>query len=398
MSDKQSASVFQIFSIFLLLGLTSFGGPVAHIGYFHQEFVKRRGWLNEAQFSQLLALCQFIPGPASSQLGFAIGLSRGGGLGALAAFIGFTLPSVLALVAFVSLLPLLSEGLGQALVHGLKIVAFVVVADAVLGMASKLCPDPARKTMAIAAVIALLLFASPGSQLMLIVIAAFVGVWLFKNKIEANSNSQALSIHITPIVAKLSGTLFAVLLVATLLSFEQTTSFVLTSLYQAGALVFGGGHVVLPYLEKAFVSSGLLDKETFLAGYGAVQAVPGPLFTFASYLSAVIPTSLSLWLMVTLGTLAVFLPGFLLLLAVLPAWQQVSHNQHAKAALAGVNAVVVGILAAALYNPIFTSSILAVEDLAVALVGFVILSVWKKPPIWVVIWGIIASIGLFLLS
>lgn len=397
MTDKQPVSVFQIFSIFLLLGLTSFGGPVAHIGYFHQEFVKRRGWLSEAQFSQLLALCQFIPGPASSQLGFAIGLSRGGSLGAIAAFVGFTLPSVLALVGFVSLLPLLSEGIGQALVHGLKIVAFVVVTDAVLGMATKLCPDATRKSMALAAVIALLLFASPGLQLIIIVIAAFLGAWLFKNKIEVHSNSEVLSIYIAPIVAKFSGVLFVALLVASLLSYEQTTSFVLASLYQAGALVFGGGHVVLPYLEQAFVGTGLLDKETFLAGYGAVQAVPGPLFTFASYLSAVIPTSLSLWLMVTLGTLAVFLPGFLLLLAVIPMWQKVSHNSQARAALAGVNAAVVGILAAALYDPIFTSSIIATEDLAIALVGFAILSVWKKPPIWVVVWGVVASLGLFLL-
>ena len=189
--------------------------------------------------------------------------------------------------------------------------------------------------------------------------------------------------------------MFVVLLIASLLSFEQTVSFILASLYQAGALVFGGGHVVLPYLEQAFVGTGLLDKETFLAGYGAVQAVPGPLFTFASYLSAVIPTGLSLWLMVTLGTLAVFLPGFLLLLAAIPMWQKVSHNSQAKAALAGVNAAVVGILAAALYNPIFTSSILTTLDLVIALVGFVILTVWKKPPIWVVTWGLLASLGLY---
>jgi len=391
MTEQPKGSVFQIFYIFLLLGLTSFGGPVAHIGYFNQEFVKRRQWLTEAQFSQLLAMCQFIPGPASSQLGFAIGLSRAGGLGALAAFVGFTLPSVLALVAFVSLLPLLSDGVGQAFVHGLKIVAFVVVADAVIGMASKLCPDPVRKTIALFATGSLLFLSSVHMQLVLIVLAALVGIVWCKN--ETNDTQDNLNITVSAKVASISMLLFALLLVASLFQFDNTLTSMLASFYQAGALVFGGGHVVLPYLEQSFVASELVDKETFLAGYGAVQAVPGPLFTFASYLAAVVPTSYPLWLTVLLGTMAVFLPGFLLLFAVLPMWQQVAQNPTARAALAGVNAAVVGLLAAALYQPIFTSSILQTNDLVIALVGFILLTVWKKPPIWVVTWGLVASLA-----
>ena len=398
MNDKQPISAFQIFTIFLLLGLTSFGGPVAHIGYFHQEFVKRRKWLSEAQFSQLLALCQFIPGPASSQLGFAIGLSRAGGLGALAAFIGFTLPSVLVLVGFVSLLPILSEGIGQTLIHGLKIVAFVVVTDAVIGMAGKLCPDPMRKSIALISMIVLLLFPAAALQLVVIICAAFIGMYFCQGSILEQQKNASLDIKISVGIAKLCGFLFAILLLVAMLSPQQTTVFVLASLYQAGALVFGGGHVVLPYLEQAFVGTGLLDKSTFLAGYGAVQAVPGPLFTFASYLSAAVPTSLPVWYMVILGTIAVFLPGFLLLLAVLPVWQKVSGDHRAKSALAGINASVVGLLAAALYDPIFISSILSVHDLAIALVGFGLLTIWKRPPIWVVIWGLLASFSLFWLT
>ena len=393
MTKTVSASVFQVFYIFLLLGLTSFGGPVAHIGYFHQEFVTRRKWLSDEQFSQLLAICQFIPGPASSQLGFAIGLSRAGGLGALAAFIGFTLPSVLALVMFVSLLPLLSEGLGQALVHGLKIVAFVVVTDAVIGMANKLCTDNARKTIALSTAGLLLLISSSFAQIAIIIAAGLIGLKLFKT--EAKTEHAGWSIDLPKWLSTLCLFSFLGLLTLTFWPSELISHSIFASFYQAGSLVFGGGHVVLPYLEQSFVATGLLDKETFLAGYGAVQAVPGPLFTFASYLSAVVATELPSWLIILIGTLAVFLPGFLLLLAVLPKWQTISANNNAKAAISGVNAAVVGLLAAALYDPIFTSSILSATDLVIAIVGFGILVVWKKPPIWVVIWGIVASLAMY---
>lgn len=262
----------------------------------------------------MLAVCQFIPGPASSQLGFAIGLAKGGVFGALAAFIGFTLPSVLMLVAFVSFLPLLSNGIGEAIVHGLKLVAVIVVADAVLGMASKLCSDWRRRFIAILVAAVLILVSSTYLQLGVIVFAAVVGICLFRRDVKVTE--QSLDFPVSSAIAKLCLALFSVLLLFSLTSFNTTESQTLASLFQAGSLVFGGGHVVLPYLEQSFVGQGLIDKETFLAGYGATQAVPGPLFTFASYISAVVPTELPLWLMVTLGTLAVFTPGFLLLIAV----------------------------------------------------------------------------------
>lgn len=372
-----------------MLGLTSFGGPIAHIGYFHQAFIKQKKWLTEAEFSQLLAVCQFIPGPASSQLGFAIGFARGGMLGGLAAFIGFTLPSVLALVAFVSVLPMLTSDIGGALVHGLKLVAVIIVADAVLGMATKLCSDLKRKLIALIAAVILLILPFTYTQIGVVLLGALIGVWLYKSKIKAEQSSFQLAISANS--GKVCMVIFSTLLLVSLFPHENLILQTLASLYQAGAMVFGGGHVVLPYLEQSFVAQGIIDKETFLAGYGATQAVPGPLFTFASYISAVIPTSLPIWQMVTLGTVAVFLPGFLLLFAALPAWQKVANNSTAKAALSGVNAAVVGVLAASFYDPIVTSSLLSLIDVAITLIGFAIIRVWQKPPIWVVTWVLFAS-------
>lgn len=388
-NHDNKTSVWHIFITFLVLGLTSFGGPIAHIGYFHQAFIKQKKWLSEDEFSQILALCQFIPGPASSQLGFAIGYAKGGIGGAFAAFIGFTLPSVLALVAFVSVLPLLATDTGNTLVHGLKLVAVIVVSDAVIGMATKLCPDIQRKVIALLAGVILLSVSSTYIQLALVLFGALVGIWACKSAVE--TDDKGLNLAVPMGAAKWCFLIFSLLLIFALVPFDNPVSQALASLYQAGALVFGGGHVVLPYLEQAFVSQGLVDKETFLAGYGATQAVPGPLFTFASYLSAVTPTDLPVWLMVAIGTLAVFAPGFLLLFAVLPIWQKVASNIKARAALAGVNAAVVGILAACLYDPIITSSILSWQDLVIAAVGLGVLKIWQKPPLWVVIWALAAS-------
>lgn len=387
--DNKSTSAWQIFLTFLLLGVTSFGGPIAHIGYFHQAFIKQKKWLTEAEFSQMLAVCQFIPGPASSQLGFAIGFARGGVLGALAAFIGFTLPSVLLLVAFVSLLPLLSTDVGEALVHGLKLVALIVVTDAVFGMTKKLCTDWKRRLITAFTILFLLIATSTYAQLSAVLFGAAIG-FLFC-RAEIRQEQSKLNLAISSTAAKVSLSLFLVLLICALVPYQNSIGQLLASFYQAGAMVFGGGHVVLPYLEQSFVGQGLIDKATFLAGYGATQAVPGPLFTFASYLSAVIPTELPSWLMILLGTLAVFTPGFLLLFAALPAWQKVSSNSRAKAAAAGVNAAVVGILATSLYDPIFTSSVLSLSDVLVAVVGLILLTVWQKPPIWVVAWCLSAS-------
>lgn len=392
MHHKNETSVLQIFLTFLVMGLTSFGGPIAHIGYFHQAFIKQKKWLTEAEFSQMLAVCQFIPGPASSQLGFAIGFAKGGVFGALAAFVGFTLPSVLALVAFVSFLPLLSSVLGDALIHGLKLVAVIVVADAVISMAGKLCFDTKRKLIAVLAAVALLLAPSTYMQVGVVVLGAVIGLLLFKA--DLTTKDSGLNLAISGNVAKVCLLLFLVLLLFALLPHENVVTHTFARLYQAGALVFGGGHVVLPYLEQSFVGQGMISQETFLAGYGATQAVPGPLFTFASYLSAVIPAELPMWLMVTLGTLAVFLPGFLLLFAALPAWQNVANNTKAKAAIAGVNAAVVGVLAASLYDPIITSSLLTFTDLIITLVGFALLKVWNRPPIWAVAWALLASLAL----
>lgn len=392
MHDKKEASAAQIFLIFLILGLTSFGGPTAHIGYFHQTFIKQKKWLTEAEFSQMLALCQFIPGPASSQLGVAIGFSKGGLLGAFAAFIGFTVPSVIALVAFVSFLPLFSNDLGLVLIHGLKLVAVIVVTDAVISMASKLCFDIKRKCIALLAAIMLLLVSSTYMQVGTILLGALIGLWLFR--VETKGEEAALKLAVSANMAKACLLLFLVLLIFALLPYENVTNQVLASLYQAGSLVFGGGHVVLPFLEESVVGQGVITEQTFLAGYGATQAVPGPLFTFASYISAVIPVDLPTWLMVTLGTLAVFLPGFLLLFAVLPAWQSVASNYKAKAALAGVNAAVVGVLAASLYDPIITSSLLGLTDVLITLIGLALLRWWGQPPIGIVAWTLLANLVL----
>lgn len=381
----------EVFAVFLKLGLTCFGGPVAHLGYFRNELVIQRHWLSESQFSQLFAICQFLPGPASSQLGFSLGLIRAGWLGALAAFFAFTLPSALLLIGFASLLPALSSPLGMAAIHGLKIVAFAVVADAVLGMSKKLCPDSQRVIIAILSAAILLVIGHSWAQLLVVLAGAMAGIYFCR--IQATETSSNIPIHYGTRLGGLLLFIFLGLLLGLPLFSTQNASLISLAevFYRAGALVFGGGHVVLPLLEKSVVSSGWITSETFLAGYGASQAIPGPIFSFSAYLGAVTPTGHNQWLGATIALLFMFTPGFLLIAGVLPFWRAISHNRSVINAVAGVNAAVVGLLAAALYNPIFISAIQNTHDMVIALIAFALLAFWRVSVIVILIWSVVAS-------
>ena len=393
------ASVANVFITFLKLGLTSFGGPIAHIGYFRKELIEKQQWANEHQFSQLLAICQFLPGPASSQLGFALGLMRAGWLGALAAFIAFTLPSALLLIGFASALPLLSNAVGVAIIHGLKLVAIAVVADAVYNMSKKLCPDNTRRVMALLATVALLLMQVAWAQILMIMAGAIAGILLCRDteSITGLINSANPSVSKwNKRIALLLLSLFTALLLATLLLQNQTGLIAIgQGFYRAGALVFGGGHVVLPLLEDAVVNTGWVSNESFLAGYGASQAIPGPMFAFAAYLGAIIPNSHSIhWLSALVALLFMFLPGFLLIAAALPLWQSVANKPSASKAISGVNAVVVGILAAALIDPIIISTITSIVDLIISGIALLLLVKWRSSPLIIVIWCVLASLAI----
>jgi chromate transporter len=393
-SNIQSGTPFEVFNTFLKLGLSSFGGPVAHIGYFRTKFVEQEKWLSESQFSQLLVICQFLPGPASSQLGFTIGLLRAGWLGALFAFLAFTLPSAILLIAFASLLPLLDGTIGQALIHGLKLVACAVVADAVLGMAKKLCPDWQRLAIAVFATIILIFFSSIWLQIAVVGLGGIAGFVLCRH--ISNQSAESISVSYGKKTAALLFSVFGILLLALpLIADHSLNASIADIFYRAGALVFGGGHVVLPLLEESVVSSGIITKETFLAGYGASQAIPGPMFAFSAYLGSIMPNAD----LATpfLALVFMFLPGFLLVLAVLPVWQLISSKPVFTFAIAGLNAAVVGLLAAALYDPIFTSGIESVVDLCIVAVGFLLLAVWKRSALWVVLWCIASSLVIALL-
>lgn len=397
MKNDNRGKPSEVFIAFLKLGLTSFGGPVAHLGYFRYELVERRNWVSESQLSQLLAICQFLPGPASSQLGFSLGLIRAGWLGALAAFIGFTLPSALLLIGFATVLPMLLGPTGEAAIHGLKIVAFAVVANAVLGMFKKLCPDLQRAFIALLAVGILLFIGNAWAQLFVVMGGAIAGVYLCKDAI-AGVSSQ-LPIHYGRRLGSAFLLLFFTLLAGLPLLSSQNISLIsmANAFYRAGALVFGGGHVVLPLLEDSVVSSGWISSQTFLAGYGAAQAIPGPMFAFAAYLGAVIPTGHSEWIAASIALLFIFIPGFLLVAGVLPFWRAISHNMLVARAVSGVNAAVVGLLAAALYDPIFVSAIHSSTDLIIGMIAFSLLSVWRSPAIIVVVWSVAASVfGIYL--
>lgn len=383
--DIESKSGWAVFLIFLRLGLTSFGGPVAHLGYFRDEFVIRRKWLTENSYADLVALCQFLPGPASSQVGIAIGLSRAGYTGALAAWTGFTLPSAIALILFAMGITSYGDIIPSGVLHGLKVAAVAVVAQAVWGMGRNLCTDVARVSIMVLAACFVLLVPSALGQVSVIAIAAIIGLILFKP--EKGIAHDPLPITVKRRTGIFWLFLFFLLLIGlpllTALYPSQTLSMIDT-FFRAGSLVFGGGHVVLPLLQAEVIPSGWLSNDTFLAGYGATQAVPGPLFTFAAFLGSSMNQAPSGWLGGIICLIAIFAPSFLLVMGALPFWEGLRQNLRTRAALSGINAAVVGLLLAALYQPVWTSGILDAKDFALALVALVALMFWKLPA-WLVV-------------
>ncbi len=378
-------STGEVFAAFLKLGLTSFGGPIAHLGYFRDELVIRRRWLDDQAYADLVALCQFLPGPASSQVGFALGLKRAGLAGALAAWTAFTLPSAILLVLFAYGASLFEGPIGQSVLHGLKLVAVAVVAQAVWGMARTLCPDRTRASIAVAGALIAIFVAGSVGQIAAILLGALLGFGFCRDL--ATPDSLHARFPIGRRFAVVSLTLFFALLIGVPLANQAFDSQPLASFdafYRSGALVFGGGHVVLPLLQEAVVQPGWVSEDTFLAGYGAAQAIPGPLFTFSAYLGAAMGPEPNGVAGAALCLVAIFLPGMLLLLGTLPFWDLLRTQPNMQAAMAGTNAAVVGILAAALYNPVWTSAVLGPYDFAIALTAFVLLTVWKTPP-WVVV-------------
>lgn len=376
---------WHVFLIFLRLGLSSFGGPIAHLAYFRDEFVTRRQWLSERSYADLLALCQFLPGPASSQVGIALGLSRCGYAGALAAWAGFTLPSALALTCFALGLASYGAEIPSGVLHGLKIVAVAVVAQAVWGMARKLCTGIISITMMLAASGFILLLPSVWGQVGVIGMAALVGLCVFKPQRQTAHDPLPISIR------KRVGVFWLALFFALLLGLPwlvtccpNKTLAMVDAFYRAGALVFGGGHVVLPMLQAELVPKGWVSNDTFLAGYGAAQAVPGPLFSFAAFLGTAMSQPAGSWLVGVLALLAIFAPSFLLLAGTLPFWQGLRRSVRIQAALLGVNAAVVGLLLAALYQPVWTSAIHSVPDVGFAFLALLALMYWKLPP-WLLV-------------
>lgn len=388
-----TGSVLEVFGAFLKLGLTSFGGPIAHLGYFRREFVEKRRWIGEGQYAQLIALCQFLPGPASSQLGFSLGLLRAGWAGAAAAFVAFTLPSALLLFAFAELLPHISGTAGDAAIHGLKIVALSVVAQGVLGMTRQLCPDAARATIATLAAAAILVSGQAWVQLLVVALGAIAGLAFCRGVQPVTGGG--LQLHYGPALGGTLLAVFALLLVGVPLAAPGRDGLlaVAEAFYRTGALVFGGGHVVLPLLEEAVVKPGWISSDAFLTGYGAAQAVPGPMFTLAAYLGARLPGGQGGAVGASIALAAIFLPGFLLVSGVLPLWRVIAGRPIAARAIAGVNAAVVGLLGAALYDPVWTSAVRGRADLAIGVVGFTLLVAWRAPALLVVLWCVAASIS-----
>jgi len=381
-----------VLAAFLKLGLTSFGGPVAHIGYFRAEFVERRQWLDEASYVDLVALCQLLPGPASSQVGISIGLLRAGLPGALCAWLGFTTPSAIAMILFAYGVAQLGELGHSAWLHGLKIVAVAVVAQAVWSMARTLCPDRERATLAVGATIVALFVPATIGQIGVIVAGGLIG-WLLLPA-AAGTGAAPLAVPISRTLAFGSLGLFALLLIGLPLLAAVTSNQIIRqidSFYRSGSLVFGGGHVVLPLLQQEVVPKGWVDNDAFLAGYGAAQAVPGPLFTFAAYLGAIMKPWPNGWLGGVICLVAIFAPSFLLVIGALPFWNDLRQRNAVQAALKGVNAAVVGLLLAALYTPVWTSAVMGPADFAIAIAAFLLLMVWKVPPWLVVVLGALAA-------
>ena len=392
------AAVVEIFAAFLRLGLTSFGGPVAHLAYFREDLVRRRRWLDEPAYADLVGLCQFLPGPASSQVGFGIGLLRGGWRGGLAAWVGFTLPSATLMLAVAESAGTLSASpLGSGLAHGLKLVAVAVVAQAVRGMARTLCPDRARASVATLAAVLVLSGPSSAAQVGAIVLGGLAGLWLCRSP-DDGVGPGPLRRRALPVSRRAGASclaLFAALLFALpVLHGLGGGVAVFDAFYRSGALVFGGGHVVLPLLRDAVVGPGWVPDTVFLVGYGAAQAMPGPLFTVAAYLGDVLSGPRGGLAGALIALVALFLPGMLLLAGVLPFWDALRARPRMQAAMRGVNAAVVGLLGAAFYDPVFTSAVHGPGDLALALVGFVLLAAWRAPPILVVALGAAAGLAL----
>ncbi len=395
MSDEGGrGSAREVFAAFLKLGLTSFGGPVAHLGYFRDELVVRRKWIDEVGYADLVALCQFLPGPASSQVGFSLGVLRGNGLlGGLAAWFAFTMPSALILFAFAMSAAAFTGPVAEGFLHGLKLVAVAVVAQAIWGMARTLTPDRIRAGIALAAVAIVVFFPGSLAQIAAIALGACAGLWLCREDLAPVSG------HLNFPVTRLGGIaaliLFAALLLIPPIIAPATGSQGLAlfdAFYRSGAFVFGGGHVVLPLLQAQVVAPGWVTNELFLAGYGLAQAVPGPLFTFAAYLGAVMVPPPNGAAGAAIALVALLLPGMLLVYGMLPFWDALRTRPAAQAAMRGTNAAVVGILGAALYNPVWTSAVLTPRDFALALGGFLLLTVWKLPP-WIVV-ALLAAAGM----
>ncbi|KUP07865.1 ChrA protein [Bacillus coahuilensis p1.1.43] len=372
----------EIFLVALRLGFTSFGGPVAHLGYFREEYINRRKWLDEKSYADLIALCQFLPGPASSQVGISIGMVRGGILGGFLAWLGFTMPSVIALIVF-ALVVTNVGGVDAGWIHGLKLVAVAVVTQAILGMGKKLTPDRERITIAIVGAVATLAFPTAWGQIGIILAAAIIGYILYRN--EEKEEMIVLPITFSKKLGIAAWVLFFGLLFSLPLLrnvFDSVAFAIFDIFYRVGSLVFGGGHVVLPMLERELVPAGFLSEESFLAGYGAAQGVPGPLFTLSGYIGAAIGS----WPLALIAVAAIFLPSFLLLIGTLPFWNSIREMSFAQGALKGVNAVVVGILLAALYDPVFTSAVQTPADFAVVVIAFGLAQFWKVPA-WLIVIG-----------
>ena len=386
---------WEVFRAFLVQGLTAFGGPVAHISYFRREFVERRAWLSEGAFADLLALAQFLPGPASSQLGMAIGLRRAGYGGLLAAWIGFTAPAGAAMIALAYLAPMMTAQWGQGVLHGLQLAAAAVVLQALVAMARTLAVGPIRAGMAIGAAAGLLIAHGPVAQILALGAGAVFGVAMLREPPPVGPDDPAS--HQVPIAMVSAGALGLFVLLLGLLPFlaawlDEPALGLASVFYRAGALVFGGGHVVLPLLQSEVVGRGWLDQDAFLGGYGVVQALPGPLFSFAGFVGAAQQVAPSGWRGGLTALVAIFLPGLLLVLGVLPFWDRLKLRPGARGALAGANAVVVGVLAAALCNPVLSTAVQRPSDWALVAGAFVFLAVARLPP-WLVVIGFAAVVG-----
>ena len=385
MTDNKS-SPMEIFLVFLKLGSTSFGGPVAHLGFFREEFVRRQRWLTETGYADLVALCQFLPGPASSQVGYAIGLMRGGTMGGIAAWVGFTLPSAIMLIAFAYGVTALGVVQNAGWLQGLKIAAVAVVAKAVWGMATQLCPDRQRIAIALVATMVTLAWMTAITQIVVIVCGGLVGWLVFRRKTEPGPHDSDNITFSRRRGALFLATFFILLIGLPLVSATSANVNlqIVDSFYRSGSLVFGGGHVVLPLLQAEVVPTGWIADDDFLAGYGAAQAVPGPLFTFAAYLGAAMSVGPGGWLGGLLALAAIFIPSLLLVQGALPFWNLLRRAPVAQAMLRGTNAAVVGVLLAALYNPVWIKGIQGSQDFIIALGAFGLLQFRQTPP-WLVV-------------